>query len=103
MRWAREADRPLVSAGARQPAGVRCGRVLRRFRHEILPLLQEYAYDDYSELSKYVGPGIVDASGKRLKSDVLQNPDQLIEALRKSFMEKAGEEEAAEVSGEGLD
>src|SRR5579884_533634 len=26
-----------------------------RFRQEILPLLQEYCYDDYAELARYVG------------------------------------------------
>ncbi|MEP7228030.1 MAG: AAA family ATPase, partial [Gemmatimonadales bacterium] len=33
----------------------------QRFRYEILPLLQEYAYEDYSELESYIGPKLVNA------------------------------------------
>ena len=30
----------------------------QRFRYEILPLLQEYAYEDYAELASYIGPQV---------------------------------------------
>jgi 5-methylcytosine-specific restriction protein B len=58
----------------------------RRFRHEILPLLQEYAYEDYGELEAYVGKGVVDSGEKRLRASVLSDPDLLIAALKDSFM-----------------
>jgi 5-methylcytosine-specific restriction enzyme B len=60
----------------------------RRFRHEILPLLQEYAYEDYGELRRYLGPGIVDSAGKRLRTDVLKDHDKLIGQLVTSFMQQ---------------
>ena len=59
-----------------------------RFRHEILPLLQEYAYEDYKELADYVGTGIVDPAELRLKSDVLADPAALVAALRELSMPK---------------
>lgn len=59
-----------------------------RFRHEILPLLQEYAYEDYSELLGYIGPGLVDAKEMRFRSDVLSDSSALVDALRDEFMPK---------------
>jgi 5-methylcytosine-specific restriction protein B len=35
-------------------------------RTEVLPLLQEYAYDDYSMLARFLGPTIVDEAGHRI-------------------------------------
>ena len=40
-------DRPLVPAGGRR-ADHRFRRVRAAFQQEILPLLQEYCYDDYT-------------------------------------------------------
>lgn len=60
----------------------------RRFRHEILPLLQEYAYEDYGELLGYIGPGLVDAKEQRFRTDVLNDPAALVDALREEFMPK---------------
>jgi len=53
----------------------------RRFRQEILPLLQEYCYDDYGALAGYLGDQLVDAKGQTLKEDVLNDSDKLIQAL----------------------
>jgi GTPase subunit of restriction endonuclease len=60
----------------------------RRFRHELLPLLQEYAYEDYGELQGYIGPGLVDAKEQRFRTDVLGDPAALVNALREEFMPK---------------
>ena len=57
----------------------------QRFRYEILPLLQEYSYEDYSELESYLGSSIVNAGEQTLNGDVLGNADELISALRKQF------------------
>lgn len=56
-----------------------------RFRQEILPLLQEYCYDDYAELAEYVGTVLVDREGQRLNSALLDDPDALIAALADEF------------------
>lgn len=53
-------------------------------RHEILPLLQEYAYDDYTLLEKFLGPRIVDAARHRLHD---LSDDDLVDALRELQVE----------------
>lgn len=58
----------------------------RRFRQEILPLLQEYCYDDYRVLAEYIGNELVDQEGQVLNEDRLADPDQLLAALEKEFM-----------------
>jgi len=57
----------------------------RRFRQEILPLLQEYCYDDYSVLVAYIGDELVDPKGHTLYEERLADPERLIEALEKAF------------------
>lgn len=56
-----------------------------RFRHEILPLLQEYAYEDYRELVTYLGPALIDAEGQRVMPEKLDDPQELIAALLDEF------------------
>jgi 5-methylcytosine-specific restriction protein B len=65
------------------------------FRHEILPLLQEYAYEDYKELAEYVGTGLVDVEEQRLNQDVLKDPVALIEVLAKHLGKAAGDGETS--------
>lgn len=67
----------------------------RRFRLEVLPLLQEYAYEDYTRLEEYVGKGIVDRAEMRIRADVVASSSQLIAALREEFM-------PAGTAGEGV-
>lgn len=52
-----------------------------RFRQDILPLLQEYCYDDYSALEKYLGKKLVNADANSLNADVINDDSALIEAL----------------------
>ena len=59
----------------------------RRFRQEILPLLQEYCYDDYSALASYLGEKIVDRENKTLNHECLGDTDSLIAALTDEFNE----------------
>ena len=56
----------------------------RRFRQEILPLLQEYCYDDYAVLAYYIGKELVDQDGKMLNEERLADSDRLTEALEKN-------------------
>jgi 5-methylcytosine-specific restriction protein B len=53
----------------------------RRFRQDILPLLQEYCYDDYAQLKEYLGNKLVTDS-RSLNHDCLSKAEDLIEALR---------------------
>jgi len=57
----------------------------RRFRQEILPLLQEYCYDDYRVLAEYIGSELVDQEGQVLNEDRMNDPDLLLAALEKEF------------------
>ena len=57
----------------------------RRFRYEILPLLQEYAYEDYGELEGYLGSRLVNAKDQVIDLDVLTEPQDLVDALLTSF------------------
>ena len=57
----------------------------RRFRQEMLPLLQEYCYDDYGVLASYLGDRLVDAEAKSLRSEILDDPERLIEVLAQAL------------------
>ena len=76
------------------------GQFAQRFRHEILPLLQEYAYEDYRELSEYVGADLVDAEEQRVRTDLLDDPDALVRALAKHLMPRSAEPAGSESGSE---
>lgn len=57
----------------------------RRFRQEILPLLQEYCYEDYGALAGYIGEKIVNREANALNFECLNDPEALIEALAEEF------------------
>jgi 5-methylcytosine-specific restriction enzyme B len=63
----------------------------RRFRQEILPLLQEYCYDDYAELAHYLGTKLVRGDRQSLNTDALLDSELLIEALAAAINEGATE------------
>jgi 5-methylcytosine-specific restriction protein B len=64
-----------------------------RFRREILPLLQEYAYDDFRELNEYLGPDLVDTERQRVVA-ADRTPDQLVAALAVEYrLKETGAEE----------
>lgn len=57
----------------------------RRFRQEILPLLQEYCYEDYGALAGYIGEKIVNRDANALDVECLNDPEALIGALAEEF------------------
>ncbi|MGH2657966.1 MAG: AAA family ATPase [Actinomycetota bacterium] len=59
-----------------------------RFRQEILPLLQEYCYDDYATLASYLGDGLIDKEAQSLNEDVLGDPARLLALLEDEFAPK---------------
>ena len=67
-----------------------------RFRHEILPLLQEYAFEDYRELVTYLGPALVDVDDQRVVSEKLEDPSELLGALVAEFQPTAPAQGEAE-------
>lgn len=62
----------------------------RRFRQEILPLLQEYCYDDYGALASYIGDKLVDKEGQTLDHERLGDVDALLAALEEEFGRREG-------------
>lgn len=64
----------------------------RRFRQEILPLLQEFCYDDYATLGDYLGERLIDKEAQALNMEVLGNSESLLDALEKEFTRSGGEE-----------
>ena len=68
----------LMPGGTPVSASTEFARIVRS---EIVPLLQEYAFDDYTELSDYLGSEIVDVNEQSFVDTVLRDPDRLIPAL----------------------
>jgi 5-methylcytosine-specific restriction enzyme B len=57
----------------------------RRFRQGILPLLQEYCYEDYATLARYLGPKLIDTAAQSINFEVVNDPDALVAALEEAF------------------
>lgn len=64
----------------------------RRFRQEVLPLLQEYCYDDYGELAEYIGADLVDVENAALRTELLHDDEKLISALAEFISSPTGSE-----------
>ena len=58
-----------------------------RFREEILPLLQEYCYDDYAMLAKFIGGELVNADAGTLNAEKVDDAEQLVAELAREFGE----------------
>ena len=54
-----------------------------RFRQDILPLLQEYCYDDYSALEDFLSSDLVDSENQTLEFELINDDDKLISELAK--------------------
>jgi 5-methylcytosine-specific restriction protein B len=55
------------------------------FLSEVLPILQEYAFEDYTLLGQLLGDGIVDTELQVIRPAVLEDPGEFVEALRMNF------------------
>jgi len=62
-----------------------------QFRHEIVPLLQEYAFEDYAELEQYLGKAVVDVDAQRIRPGLLDDPQALLDALTDGFRQAVAE------------
>jgi len=56
---------------------------VRVLAEDIVPLLEEYCYEDYEALSAILGAGLVDKNGQRVRWDLFESAmrDDLIRAL----------------------
>jgi 5-methylcytosine-specific restriction protein B len=53
----------------------------QRFRLEVLPILQDYFFDDWAGLAEVLGTNIVDVDNYRIKPELIEDPIALQEAL----------------------
>jgi 5-methylcytosine-specific restriction enzyme B len=58
---------------------------IAHFLSEVLPILQEYAFEDYTLLGQLIGDGIVDTELQVIRPAVLEDPGEFVEALRMNF------------------
>ena len=63
----------------------------RAFWMEIVPLLQEYCYEEYGQLAEVLGTRIVDIDAQMLNAELQDDPDALVEALAAQFAASAAE------------
>jgi 5-methylcytosine-specific restriction protein B len=61
-------------------------RFAQIFRQDIVPLLQEYCYDDYKRLTELLGERLAPPDAQRLNSDVLGDAPALLDALHSRFV-----------------
>ena len=66
-------------------------RLARVIREEIVPLLQEYCYEDYAALEQILGSGLVDGERQQIRHQLFEDGkrDDLIRALLQSSPELA--------------
>lgn len=64
----------------------------KRFQMEILPLLQEYCFDDYDQLAMLFGKSLVDAETQAFDRTILDDPERLLDVLEDRFIRGAGVE-----------
>jgi 5-methylcytosine-specific restriction protein B len=58
------------------------------FRHELLPLLQEFAYEDFGELARYLGSDLIDREAQSLTVDLTDDPEGLLTMLAAEFQSR---------------
>jgi len=84
-------------------------RFVRILQDDILPLLEEYCYEDSSTLAKILGPGLVDEQRQRLRHELFEpaQQDELVQALLSpevvTSMQAAAAEPPSEAETEGVD
>lgn len=58
------------------------------FREDILPLLQEFCYDDYGALAQFVGKRLVNVEAHTLNHELLADSAALLDTLAAEFAER---------------
>ena len=68
-----EGDRPLTDFP----------KLSKVVQEEIIPLLEEYCYEDYAALEKILGPGLVDIHAQHIRYELFEDSrqDELVQAL----------------------
>jgi len=81
-----EKDRPITEFA----------RFAQVLQDEIIPLLEEYCYEDYSALADILGNGLVDKANQVLRRDLFEDSHRadLIQALLEPYPEIATSRQA---------
>lgn len=68
----------------------------RLIRDDIIPLLEEYCYEDYGTLAKILGTDLIDTAQQRVRQDVFDDglEEQFVEGLLSSYSEIMNTSEA---------
>jgi 5-methylcytosine-specific restriction protein B len=68
----------------------------RAIRDDIIPLLEEYCYEDYGTLAKILGEQIVDLESQRIRQELFDDgqEDALVQGLLAPFVDIATSSEA---------
>ncbi len=58
-------------------------KLAKVIQEEIIPLLEEYCYEDYAALESILGQGLVDIHAQQMRSELFEDPrqDDLVQAL----------------------
>jgi 5-methylcytosine-specific restriction enzyme B len=77
-------------------------RFVRILQDDILPLLEEYCYEDFSTLAKILGVGLVDEQRQRLRHELFEpaHEDELVQALLSPEVVTSMQAAAAETPSE---
>lgn len=67
----------------------------RAFWMDILPLLQEYCYEEYGQLAEILGEGIVDVDDQMITDGLRDDPEALLEVLAAKFSASAADADSA--------
>jgi 5-methylcytosine-specific restriction enzyme B len=64
-------------------------KLVRILQEDIIPLLEEYCYEDFSALERILGDGLVDVRNQRIRQELLNvsKQDELIQALLTPYPE----------------
>lgn len=57
-------------------------RLSRILQDDIIPLVQEYCYEDWEAMSSILGDGFIDLAGRALRNDPFASDDDFLAALR---------------------
>jgi len=96
--WLRELNRRILENIGRDARNLQIGhaylldggkpvsdptRFVRVIREDIIPLLEEYCYEDYRTLERILGTGLVDVTAQRIRQELFVSgkEDDLIKAL----------------------
>jgi 5-methylcytosine-specific restriction enzyme B len=72
------------------------GRFARILQDDIIPLLEEYCYEDFATLAKILGPVLVDEQRQQIRHELFESArrDDLIQAILSPFPDIAASAQA---------